>query len=699
VAPPSFVPSFTELQWVQSQNAEYLQFIGVNTVPGMTDGDFTIAINEYWLWFNLNISGRAAVYNAAELELIEINTFHTWDRLREVKEELIANADREQTHLFTFLRDVFLDDLFRDLQTLLSGAGSPGDALLNFIHPDLAGMRDGVTIGLGRVTEQIRNATIVQENRAFDSITLLLERLDELIAASKGAGGLDRDEWFALFAEGKPISGTPTVQTVESLTPWVEDQNSLWKRLLEWLPKLLLLSGAVAADKLDVPATLVQPILKEVLDQIQNRVREIGEVPPEKAFEAAQIFLTDAIKAGSKAHMLGLMWELIGPPGKALGVTQLSGLVAELAAFGPIAQGTWGRAITSGVGAPAEQQVNSIMRPTLPSEGQLAQWAVKRKLNVLSMQQALRYHGYSERWIEMINATMWTDPSLREITLLASDASVSEFEVAHWLEQAGFEDNDVALLGPVVMQQSVRGQRQALTAEVLVNLKEGFLSEEDGEAQLDGMRYSDEAKRLILDTGRLGFRREMIQQQIGELEQMFNLQQIKEPEFRLALNALGIHRLKIEGIIGKAVSRSLGRISKEEDAQFDKDVREFQAASLAALRAQFSARLIAAEAFFSNLVAIGFLPAIAREIVALEQLRLLARDQSSAESDAEQLRNDIRRARMAAFLDLFRDGFINEDQLRSNLLGLGFARELADAIVFREVALKLEQPKTSTPTH
>jgi hypothetical protein len=207
------------------------------------------------------------------------------------------------------------------------------------------------------------------------------------------------------------------------------------------------------------------------------------------------------------------------------------------------------------------------------------------------------------------------------------------------------------------------------------------------------LRYTEEAKRLLLDTGRLKFRREVIQAHITELEQMFQLEQIKEPEFRLALEGLGVRKQKVDAIVGKAFSKFIGRVSREEDAQVDKDVRALQGASLAALKAQFQAGLIPAGAFEANLVAIGFLPQIAREIVALEQIKLLTKAAGEVEDEADRLREEIRRARMAAFIDLFRDRFIDGDALRRNLLALGLAPELADAIVFRELAIQEEPPK------
>ncbi len=689
----NFHPHTTLHQFVQTIIADAQAEFNWNIRPFNTSVIATDEIWSYLLWEASATNANINFANEAHLELIAGNTEGLLGKLDEVSIDLQARMTALDTSLVLTWREVLEPELVRDLALALNVSTAPDTTLKDFIHPDLASLNDNVTIGLGRIKEELRFATVTEDLRAFDSITLLLQRLDELVAATQAQGGQSLDEWLE---EVTPRSIPPLgnkVFSIEGITPFMKVGASTITFIIEKLALLLgpILKGALAGA--DAAAPLFKPLIDPVLDGIENRLSRLTSVAPHQALPLAREFLSDAFTNGLRARITAILVEKGGDQMKNLGVQQISGLIAELAGFSQLAEAVWGTALKTGIGRPAEYQMNALTLSKIPSEGQLIESAIERKVSVDALRELLKFHGYADGFVDMLINTMWTDPRLREIILLASDSSVAEDDIRHWLSEAGYDDTDIARMTPVVVQQSNRQHRQALTSEVMANLGEGFLDEEDAEAQFDRLRYTEEAKRLLLDTGRLKFRREVIQAHIGELEQMFQLEQMKEPEFRLALEGLGVRKEKIEAIVGKAFSKFIGRVSKEEEAQVDKQVREFQAASLAALKAQFASGLIQSEAFFANLVAVGFLPQIAREIVALEQIKLFSKVAGEKLDEAERLRDEIRRARIAAFVELFQDGFINEAALREDLLALGLARELANALVFREVAKKAELPK------
>ncbi len=617
-----------------------------------------------------------------------------FDTLATRLETRLVNLD---TSLVATWREVLEPELVRDLALAVGGSATSDTTLKDFIHPDLAGINDNLTIGLGRIREELRYSTDTQDLRAFDSVTLLLQRLDELITATGAQGGLDIEEWAAALEPHSAPTPQGKVQATDNISPWIKAPSGFWAFVVDRLGVMFKDFYAATSAAAESMTPVFHPLIQSVVDQVQERGTNLGNVTPSDAFPLARRFIEEAFVNGLKARMISILLEKLGDQSKNLGIQQIAGLVGDLSGFSQLAEAIHGTQLKAAVARPAEYQINAQTRTRLLNPGETIEAAIERKLSLEEQREILRFHGYTEHHIDIIQRYQWTDPRLREIILLASDSSVDDDDVRHWLAESGYEDQDIDRMAPVVIQQSNRQHRQALTSEIMSNLQEGFLTEEDAEAQFDRLRYSEEAKRLLIDTGRFKFRRELIQAHITELEQMFQLQQIKEPELRLALEGLGVRKDKIDAIAGKAFSKFIGRVSKEEEAQTDKDVRELQQTTLAALRAQFQARLLPAAAFEGNLLAIGFLPQIAREIVALEQIKLLTKDAGEKSDDAERLRDEIRRARIAAFVELFQDGFLNEAQLRANLLALGLAPELADALVFREVAKKFELPKPTKP--
>jgi len=693
VAMPNPHPSTTLAQWRQIVKFDalsvYLKTLNDGGVPAV----FTDEIQSYYVWEANATAANEAFYSFAQLELIADNTTGLLPKLDELNLDLQTRMSTEMTTLLAAINEVFVPTLVAAMGGNDPATADIANVLGFFIHPDLAALNDNTAIGLGRVAESIQIATATQDFRSFDSMTLLLQRLDELVAKTGGQGGQDIDEWLAGVTPRSAPNPKGTVVTTDVISPFLKAGSSVFSFLAEKTGLMLAdILGAVFRVT-DVLSPTFIPLISSVVDTVEDRATRLGPVTPGQAFPLAKRFIEDAFKNGLRARIISILLEKAGDQVKNLGVQQIAGLVGDLSGFSQLSEAIHGTQLKAAVARPVEYQINAQTRTRLLSPGETIESAIERKISLDEQREILRFHGYTEHHIDIIQKTMWQDPRLREIILLASDSSVDEDDIRHWLLEAGYDDTDIDRFTPIVIQQSNRGHRQALTSEIMINLGEGFLDDEDAEAQFDRLRYTEEAKRLLLDTGRLKFRREVIQAHITELEQMFQLEQIKEPEFRLALEGLGVRKQKVDAIVGKAFSKFIGRVSREEDAQVDKDVRALQGASLAALKAQFQAGLIPAGAFEANLVAIGFLPQIAREIVALEQIKLLTKAAGEVEDEADRLREEIRRARMAAFIDLFRDRFIDGDALRRNLLALGLAPELADAIVFRELAIQEEPPK------
>ena len=698
MAMPNPHPSTTLAQWRQIVKFDalsvYLKTLNDGGVPAV----FTDEIQSYYVWEANATAANEAFYSFAQLELIADNTTGLFDQIGAAGDAVVDAT--------LFAEGDMKEFLTANVIPLLGVGGVDYSDAIDRIFFALQSDVGGGLRGLNNTAEfsliQQIEGDILQANVTAGGLERLAltiaQGLAALTEATGAQGGQSLDEWLQEVTPHSIPPLTNKVFTVEGVTPFMKMGEATIIFLIEKLAILLgpLLKGALKGA--DSAAPLFKPLIDPVLDGVEKRLSRLRNVAPHEALPLAREFLSDAFTNGLRARLTAILVEKGGDQVKNLGVQQISGLIAELAGFSQLAEAIWGTALKVGIGRPAEYQMNAMSLSKIPSEGTLIEAATERKVSVDALRELLKFHGYADNFVSMMVNTMWTDPRLREIILLASDASVNEDDIRHWLLEAGYDDTDIDRFTPIVIQQSNRGHRQALTSEIMINLGEGFLDEEDAEAQFDRLRYTEEAKRLLLDTGRLKFRREVIQAHITELEQMFQLEQIKEPEFRLALEGLGVRREKVDAIVGKAFSKFIGRVSKEEDAQVDKDIRQFQSASLAALKAQFQAGLIPAGAFEANLVAIGFLPAVAREIVALEQIKLLSKAAGEKDDEAERLRDEIRRARIAAFVELFQDGFINELQFRADLVALGLAPELADALVFREVAKKVELPKPKTAT-
>ncbi len=656
----------------------------------------TVLVDEivgYLLWEALATNANVGAFNAAQLQLIASDTAGLGEQIAASGDAVAGAVESANADLELFLMSAVVPALTGAGTALQTPVTQIRDDLRHIVTADLVDLKFDVARG---ITVSQQNTDLLQGSADANAdfiVANLLAGLAKVAEAAAAAGGQPIAEWAASVTPHSDPQPDNKVTTTESLSPFLAVGSATLSFLVRKLGDVFadILRAAFAGA--DIMAPGFQPLVDQTLDTIQDRVLKLGHVTPGDAFSVARDFLTVAMTNGLKARLIGVLCEKGGDQVKNLGIQQVAGLMGELGGFSQLAEAVWGTALKAGIGRPAEYQVNAITRSRHLAERDLADAATQRKMSLTEQAEILAFHGYDDRGIAFIQAHQWRRARLREIVMLASDASVQEDDVRNWLEEGGYDDLDVNRFTPIVMEQSLRGQRQAWQSEVMANMREGYIDDEEGEAHLRRLRMNDEGVQLLLDTGRLGARRDMINESLRTFETAFTNDQMTEEEFTLALEGIGINKAKVAIIVGRNVSKRIGRVTKEEEAMTSKQVREFQSASLAALKAQFQAQLIGAEAFASNLVALGFLPSVAREIVTLEQLHLLAKIQGTQAAEADKLRDEIRRDRIATFIEFFQDGFINDEQLLADLVQLGLDFELAQAIAFREKAKKAALPK------
>jgi hypothetical protein len=696
VSVPNFDPISTLGDYVNVDILNASHYWGIPYSKNAPVQNYIPQMEAYYAWFELATLSNAAYWHAAMLEFIAESTTGLRDKVTDAGDVVAQMVSDSEDDLKAFLSGEFLAAISSSGSDLTNPIAEIREALKRDVAGSILGIDETLLLGIAKDTI----AKGIEIDASKDNAALLanviaggLERLAEAAAAQ---GGQDFNSWLVGVTPHSPPNPQGTVVTTENVSPFMKMGTATFGFLIEKTGNMLSDIMSAVFKVSDAMSPAFTPLIDTVINQVEERASSLGEVTPNGAFPLARKFIEEAFRNGLKARLISILLEKAGDQVKNLGIQQIAGLVGDLSGFSQLAEAVHGTQLKAAVARPAEYQINAQVRSKLLNESQLIEGAIERKISLEEQRQIFRYHGYTEHHIDIIQAYQWRDPRLREIILLASDASVDDDDVRHWLAEAGYEDRDIERIAPVVIQQSNRQHRQALTSEVMANLQEGFLSDEDAEAQFTRLSYSEEAIRLLMDTGRFRFRREVIQEHITELESMFNLEQIAEPEFRLALAGLGVRQQKVDAIVGKAVSKFSGRVSQQEQKDVDANVREYQRASLATLKAQFQAGLIPAETFYSNLVAVGFVPQIATEIVSLEQIKALTKVAGESADEADKLKAEIRRARMKAFIELYQESLIDAAALQKNLLALGMDPDIVYALVIQEQAKKGEI-KPATP--
>lgn len=432
-------------------------------------------------------------------------------------------------------------------------------------------------------------------------------------------------------------------------------------------------------------AGLFQPIFKTMLGGIKTNVQAAGEVAPTSGFAVAEQFLSQAAINGMHAHHLAELFEMI-PYTKHFGMNMLPAFLADMAGFGQIANQTWGRAVGEGVGRAAGYEINASMRSRIPNEALLEQMVFEGQMSEQEQAVLLAFHGYSDRYIQAMQAIQYREPNLRQLSSLAADASMEPAQVDAWLREGGFSPADAQRLTPIVMQQSMRTERGTLVTEVMSNLRNGFISEQDAEIYFDRLRLQPEARELLFTAARLGARREAIVDNVATYKAQYHAGLIDDGDLRVGLAAQGLTASRIAIEHASAATKRSATVATHEAAEVKAEIRKQQSLLVQTLRDAFQHGLIDAAQFRQTLVAGGLTEATAEATVQLEAVKLEGRALTARSAEAARIIQQEQRVREDAFTELFRKGAINNLQLEQLLSGSGIPAPVVRAIVDREVA-------------
>lgn len=580
-----------------------------------------------------------------------------------------------------------INDTLQQLKVLLVALSGVGDPATQKIaeNTNKSALTDLVTAALG---DRLNNpdadeyADWIVNSGPFD----LLKSVGNPVKLIRNlAQNLAPDFGTVLGAEvvSEIATGATVSAAVQDSTLWALGKGPEY--ILKLASKVLAVTEKLAIDLTPKLQDFWQPEFEKLLDDAKNAVLALGETGPKDGFANAKILLSKAAINGMRAHHRASAMEMI-PYAKELGMHTLSAFMSNMAGFNQIANNTWGQAITQAVGRPAGYELNASTRSRIPDVGMLEQMVFEREMTEAEQAVLLAYHGFNDDYIARIQRIQYREPNLRQLSSLAADASMTEGQVANWLQEGGFHERDVKLLTPIVMQQSMRAERGTLVTEVMANLRAGLLTEADAELSFDRLNLQPAAREMLFTSARLGLRRNSIEDNITTYKQLYGDGLLDDSDFRLGLQAQGVTNARLQVELDQVASKRFAKVAESEAAESKAEIRKQQGLLISAMREAFQHGMIDAGQFETTLEHSGITRSTAQATVQLEVLKLEGRALTSRSAEAARILQREQRLREDTFVELFRKGAITNLQLQHFLEEIGLPAPVVAAIVDRELA-------------
>ncbi|RLC74907.1 MAG: hypothetical protein DRI61_15830 [Chloroflexi bacterium] len=364
-----------------------------------------------------------------------------------------------------------------------------------------------------------------------------------------------------------------------------------------------------------------EDIGRNIYDRIQKFLHSMRPLTPEKAPQVGLMLFLMAMGAGMGAHMLSSAVEAAYPT-KYIGLQYIPALLADLGSFSRIAGATSGVMASVALGKPMKYAIQKYFRPIIPDEKLLMTMAVKPDIPLSQFAEMMKYHGYSDYWINRIIATMYREPRYFELAMMAEDEAATEEWLYKKARRAGYNEEDSVIFLKSLVKKVTRTQRLDYFRWAFNCYKEGYIDDTVFDKVLDELEFRPEARNFSKKAAFFSYLYDFIKDQIKYYTDSYIKDLITEEELTIHLTSLGIAPQRVDFLVKIAKVRKYKKPAKKEKKEIEKIINK------------------------------------ARGIYA------------------------------KAYINLYRKGKINENQLKIYLLQLGISEEIADATVFLEASKK-----------
>ncbi len=407
--------------------------------------------------------------------------------------------------------------------------------------------------------------------------------------------------------------------------------------------------------------------------------------------------LTRAYKLGQKAHFLAAAVEACHPLHE-FGLSNAAAAITDLAGFQPISQAVFRPHLEATITRPMRWQTNAQFRPEIANVNALSDFVRRRTMSVDELRDVLPLHGFDDDTCDRYVETVWRDPTIRDLAIALEDTTVDHDWLRDRVRTAGYDDADADRLTAALFQRSTRGIRDRVRSAAVSAYADGTTARHELEATLDTLGYTAQARALELVTADIQRRRDLVKDGLATYRREYVNDVIDEPDYRLAITALGVDPERIELIVADANATRAPHIAAEEAAQIKAAIREVQTQLVPKARALFELGQISEGQYGQYLIDAGISMPVAAQAVALDVARRNAVLNQHVAGDVQTAIDAVIQDQRDLLTERYRKDLLTEANYRSGLLTSGLARDLVDVMVARENVRKVPAPKRVAAT-
>jgi hypothetical protein len=646
----------------------------------------------------------------------------------------------DQWHQVYLRQSAALEKIALDVAKLSAGGGGAGGGGGDGTIPFLRYIGDEVVKLKTALVEQLKFAT-VDLGIDIDKVGSGVEIAGRHVGSALAGGQDIRDERLATRAES--VAGAIDKVAAALAVPTAESENAQevarltrqilnldlkpgspspaehraraeehWRILSTGLAKLFggqgekgLLEGAInqlvqpivsgaagvasaAMAPLQVP---FREILRAGITDLLASIKTSSADHPGDPVRVALDAVLSAQRLGHAAHGLAIAAEA-HPLFHALGFSQLSAAVVDLAGFAPLSQAALRPYVEAAIARPMRYATNEQFQPYIPGDNALADHVRRRTLNLTDYDRWLAKLGYAEGHRDRMIETVWRDPSIRDLALMLEDVPVDEEWLKPRVRTMGYDDADADQITAGIVARTGKASRERLRAQAGGAYAEGTISVEEYEAVLADLRLSADAVRWERRAAELQRRRDAVKDALTTYRRQYVDGVLLRDDYLLALDILGVDPERVTAIVADADSLRFPRIQREEEAAVAATLTELRRELVPRYRQLYTLGLVGADEYQRMLEQAGITPTVAAQAVVLDTSRIRAAAAATGSAAVERQLAELLRERQALAIQQYRRDQLTDAQLAVALLAAGRPPDQVDVVVAQERLLRIPIP-------
>jgi hypothetical protein len=431
--------------------------------------------------------------------------------------------------------------------------------------------------------------------------------------------------------------------------------------------------------------------VKKAFGAVTESLEKRGPVKPAEWKDIASAAMADAFSFGLSSFATSAAFEAIFPE-KLNHLNGVGPMLATLAGFEEVSAASLRPLFQAGISIPASYDALSKFRPRIPGQQAALQWWARGIITDAEAKETMTVAGYPDSWMPAMFRAAYRPINARALATLLPDQPIDSDQLRAILQDNAYSPDQINFLVQQFEYASTKNLLQTYIHEAITAYQHGVMPDHELSEILDGVGWSAQAKKYVIDRAALARRVTLAQKVESQIIPLVAAGAITPEQGEQHMEAAGIQPWYADLEITLATTKAtIAEAKREAAAEHKAEIARQRNLTRAAV-AEYKTGRINTAALTAALVALGLEPTLVASIVAVEEAAAtgklkLTYGRLLLPADAELLKEQV-----AAIEQQVKDRLVTLETARQLLQAAQIPAKDRDALIARWAASLKKSP-------